>query len=53
MPKLFKKKSIKSIQKDIQNASNKGGRVKMSGSISNAQMNDISNKLEALKAKYK
>ncbi len=53
MPKLFKKKAITSIKKDIQNAGSKGGRVKMSGSISNAQMNEISNKLEALKAKYK
>ena len=49
MPKLFKKKTIQS----------KSGRVRMSGatssasSISDSKMNEISNKLEALKAKYK
>ena len=63
MPKLFKKKSIQKIKKDILNnnidvkhskgESAKSGRVRMSGSISNSQMNEISSKLEALKAKYK
>ena len=63
MPKLFRKKTLKSIKKDIVNnntdiknskgESVKNGRVKMSGNISNSQMNEISNKLEALKAKYK
>ena len=57
MPKLFKKKTIQS----------KSGRVRMSGAASNntarsassasaisdSKMNEISNKLEALKAKYK
>ena len=63
MPKLFKKKSIQKIKKDILNnnidvkhskgESVKSGRVRMSGNISNSQMNEISSKLEALKAKYK
>ena len=63
MPKLFKKKTIKKIRDEIKNnnidvnhtkgESVKGGRVRMSGDISNSQMNDISSKLEALKAKYK
>ena len=63
MPKLFKKKTIKRIRDEIKNnnidvnhtkgESVKGGRVRMSGNISNSQMNDISSKLEALKSKYK
>ena len=57
MPKLFKKKAMK---KEIQNAGSKSngrvkmaGRAKMSGEISKSQMNEITNKLEALKSKYK
>ncbi len=63
MPKLFRKKTLKSIKKDIVNNNSdiknskgesvKNGRVKMSGEISKSQMNEITNKLEALKSKYK
>ena len=49
MPKLFKKKTIQSNK----TKNSKGGRVRMSGDISKTQMNEISSKLEALKAKYK
>ena len=56
MPKLFKKKTSKANKNDdVENS--KSGRVRMSGSASNSisksQMNEISSKLEALKAKYK
>ena len=65
MPKLFKKKSLQSIKKEIKNNNavdvnhTKGesvkssGRVRMSGNISKSQMNEITSKLEALKSKNK
>jgi len=60
MQKLFKKKTLQSIKNNNNTDVNhtkgetvKNGRVRMSGNVSNSQMNDISSKLEALKAKYK